>query len=105
MPHAAMRAKFRISSLSAYPDPQSFITGGGKPEDYRISSQTLVFYPVSKAGPYPSDGSDEDNTYARYSPSGRLELTIANPALQGKFKEGDTFYLDFIPVDVEVKAG
>ena len=47
---------------------------------------------------YPEDGSDEDNTYAKFSPSGELTLTIANPALIGKIQPGETYYLDFVPV-------
>lgn len=77
-----MRAKMRITSITVH-----------NPE-----YEELLFYPVSKDGPYPSDGSDEDNSYAKYSPSGELKLCIANPALIGKFKVGDTFYLDFTPV-------
>lgn len=48
---------------------------------------------------YPSDGSDEDNTYAKFSPSGSLSLTVANPALVGKFAEGEKYYLDFTKAD------
>lgn len=44
---------------------------------------------------YPVDGSDEDNTYAKFSPMGELKLTIANPALLGKIQPGTKFYLDF----------
>lgn len=52
---------------------------------------------VSKSDGYPADGSDENNTFAKFSPSGKLELQIANPALIGRFENGDTFYLDFTP--------
>jgi hypothetical protein len=52
---------------------------------------------VAGNGSYPEDGSDEDNTYAKFSPSGELELTIANPALLGKIEPGQKFYLDFTP--------
>lgn len=44
---------------------------------------------------YPADGSDEDNTYAKFSPSGELTLTIANPVLVGKIEPGTKFYIDF----------
>ncbi|MHB1086124.1 MAG: hypothetical protein ACYCZ0_00055 [Minisyncoccota bacterium] len=44
---------------------------------------------------YPADGSDEDNTYAKFSPGGELSLTIANPNLVGKIEPGTKFYLDF----------
>ena len=48
---------------------------------------------------YPADGSDEDNTYAKFSPAGELTLTIANPALVGKIEPGTSFYLDFTKVE------
>lgn len=48
---------------------------------------------------YPADGMDEDNTYAKFSPSADFRLTIANPALLGKFKNGDKFYVDFSPAE------
>lgn len=57
--------------------------------------EKLTMNPVCKSGPYPDDGSDEDNTYAKFSPSGALTLQIQNPALYGKFKPGQKFYLDF----------
>jgi hypothetical protein len=63
------------------------------------TSEKLEMRAVAKSGSYPEDGSDEDNTYARYSPDGQLSLTVANPALHGKFKAGDKFYLDFTPAD------
>lgn len=54
---------------------------------------------VCRSSPYPDDGADEDNTYAKFSPSGLLELTIANPALVGKIEPGQKFYLDFTAAD------
>ena len=33
---------------------------------------------VGPKGSYPADGSDEDNTYAKFSPQGALTLTIVN---------------------------
>lgn len=50
---------------------------------------------VAKSGAYPENGHDEDNSFAKFSPSGHLELTIANPALVGKIEPGQKFYLDF----------
>lgn len=43
---------------------------------------------------YPADGSDEDNTYARYSPSADFRLSVANPALFGMFKPEQRYYVD-----------
>lgn len=54
---------------------------------------------VARPAGYPATGLDEDNTYAKFSPSGELTLTIANPALIGKIEPGTTFYLDFTKVE------
>ena len=54
---------------------------------------------VAKSGAYPTDGSDEDNTYAKFSPMGELTLSIANPELIGKIEPGTKFYLDFTPAE------
>ena len=66
-------------------------------------SDNIVMVPVCRSTPYPADGSDEDNTYAKFSPCGRLELTIANPALLGLFRPGQKFYVDFTPVPDDKK--
>lgn len=76
-----MRAKFKIIKIDRYE-----------------TCETLHFCAVSKDSAYPPDGSDEDNTYAKFSPCGELKLTVANPALLGKFAEGDKFYLDFTKI-------
>ncbi|TIT90401.1 MAG: hypothetical protein E5W41_00310 [Mesorhizobium sp.] len=82
----AMRAKVRVTNIQSYP------TAGP------TTHETLTFSFPSKDGAYPDDGSDEDQQFAKFSPVGALSLTIANPALLGKFAIGDTFYLDFVPV-------
>lgn len=76
----AMRAKMKINHIDK--------------RNREHGQETLYFNPVA-ASRYPDDGSDENNTYAKYSPSGMLSLTIANPALLGQFSEGDEYYLDF----------
>ena len=80
----AMRAKMRISHIEVYANQE------GDP-----TQETMNFQAVSRSDGYPADGSDEDNTYAKFSPSGNLSLTVANPALLGKFKVGEKYYLDF----------
>ena len=45
------------------------------------------------------NGCDEDNTYARLTPSASLELTVTNQALLGKFKPSDKFYVDFTKIE------
>lgn len=76
-----MRAKVRVSSVEKVGD-----------------CELLTFHPVAKSDAYPADGSDENNTYARWSPSGRFELTVANPNLHGKYEVGQEYYVDFTPV-------
>lgn len=73
-----MRAKMIVTKIERFP------------ESDRISCVA-----VARSTPYPADGSDEDNTFAKFSPSGELSLTIANPALVGKIEPGTKFYLDF----------
>jgi len=63
------------------------------------NSENLYFSAVCKSGSYPGDGSDEDNTYARYSPSASFMISVANPALHGQFKPGQKFYVDFTPAE------
>lgn len=79
-----MRAKFVISRVEKY-----------------ATSEKVVFNAVGKSTAYPEDGSDEDNTYAKYSPSAECSIHIANPALLGKFNPGEKFYVDFTPVPAE----
>lgn len=83
----AMRAKVKITNIAPY-----------KNEAGEVQIEALTFNFPAKDGAYPADGSDEDQSFARYSPSGALSLTIANPALIGKFAVGDKFYLDFVPI-------
>jgi hypothetical protein len=54
---------------------------------------------VCKPEGYPEDGSDENNTYAKFTPQGDLSLTIANEALFGKLLPGQEFYIDFTLAD------
>lgn len=60
--------------------------------------ETLSMHAVA-ASRYPEDGSDEDNTYAKFSPGAQLHINIANPDLFGQFKVGDKYYVDFTPAE------
>lgn len=73
-----MRAKMQVASVERF-----------------ATTEKLSMHCVAKSGAYPEDGSDEDNTFAKFSPSGNLTLTIANPNLIGKFTPGQKFYVDF----------
>ena len=82
----SMRAKFVVSGVQEHFNDEAKTIKSG---------ETLTMFPVAKSGPYPEDGSDEDNTFARWSPSGSLTLFIANPNLWGKYTAGSKHYLDF----------
>lgn len=67
------------------------------------TSERLVFNPVP-AKSYGADGADEDNTYAKFSPSGEFQLQVMNPNLLGQFKPGEKYYVDFTPVPADGEA-
>ena len=73
-----MRAKMIVNRVERFP-----------------GSDRITCAAVCRPDKYPDDGSDDDNTYAKFSPQGELTLTIANPALVGKIEPGRKFYLDF----------
>lgn len=81
-----MRAKVRVSAIV----PAGPYADGQPTEVLHLSG-------VAKNSAYPADGSDEDNSFARWSPSVVFQMHIANPVLVGTFSVGDTFYVDFIP--------
>ena len=66
-----------------------------KVESVRLTEygETIEAAPV--CGDFGPNGESEDNTYARFTPSGSLSLTINNPDLLGKIKPGQKFYVDF----------
>lgn len=65
-----------------------------KNNEGEVTSELVRFHGVPKTI-YDSTGADEDNTFAKYSPSAELSIYIANPELFGKFAAGDKFYVDF----------
>lgn len=85
---AAMRAKFIVSGVTAAKDSHD-----------RTVGERLQFNAVCKPDGYPADGSDEDNTFAKFSPSASCEIYVANPALFGKFEVGEKYYVDFLKAD------
>ena len=80
-----MRAKMKVSGVNHHND----------------DCETLEFSAVYKSDGYPADGSDENNTYAKWTPAAHLKMTVTNPALIGKFEVGQEFYVDFSSVDKE----
>lgn len=81
-----MRAKLRVGAVLPLPN-----------SDGKVVQERVSFHGVARNSAYPEDGSDENNTYAKFSPSAVLDIVIANPALIGGFAVGDTFYVDFEP--------
>lgn len=80
-----MRAKLRLSEVKQHPQPSGEV------------HEDLKFFAVT-ASPFDAAGNSEDNTYARWTPSAELKMSITNPALIGTMNSGDEFYVDFIRV-------
>lgn len=78
---STMRAKMKVTNVQS-----------------NVGSERLSFSAVSKSSAYPNDGSDENNTFAKWTPQADLNMTINNPELIGKFQIGAIFYLDFTEV-------
>lgn len=83
-----MRAKMVVSSVLPVFDADKEKVG-----------ELVNFHAVARNTYAGTDGTDEDNTFARYSPSAHTAIHIANPALLGRFEPGQKFYVDFTPVD------
>ena len=66
-----VRAKFRVTS---------------KNEDGDLT--TIILMPVC-------DGSEENKTFWKYTPSGEIKLGCCNPAASEKFVENAEYYVDF----------
>jgi hypothetical protein len=77
-----MRAKLKVTNITTYESSTAI---------------GVTFNAVCKKEAYPSDGIDEDNTFARWTPSAELKMQIANPDLIDKFELGQEFYVDFTP--------
>jgi hypothetical protein len=73
-----MRAKMKVESVQRFE-----------------GREVLKMHAVAKSSGYPDDGSDEDNTFAKFTPGANLEMTISNPTLHGQFSPGQKFYVDF----------
>lgn len=82
-----MRAKLYVTGI------EERFSGDTKAGNSK-SSETLHMSAVA-AKEYPADGSDEDNTYAKWSPNATFTICVNNPALFGQFKVGEKYYVDF----------
>lgn len=75
-----MRAKFTLETLSRNND------GNGK----------LVFRAVYS-------GSEENDKFFKYTPSGTIDLEVVSKAVLDTLKEGAEYYVDFTQVESEPK--
>jgi hypothetical protein len=76
-----MRAKFKVESVTKFEGQ----------ENLKLSAVC-----ANSFGP---NGESEDNDFARYTPSGDLQMTVNNPDLLGKINPGEKYYLDFTKAD------
>lgn len=79
----SVRAKFYVSEVKHQATP------GSDP------CATIVMAPVF--GTY-GDGKVNES-WSRYTPSGKLEMTVTNPAAIEKFEVGRAYFVDFTPAD------
>ena len=82
-----MRAKFLVTEVTPYE------------RDGVVVQENVKFRAVPKPEGYPEDGSDEDNTFAKFTPSAELSISINNPALFGQHQVGQKWYADFSSAD------
>lgn len=76
-----MRAKLQVLSVTKYGTPPT--------------SASVSMSAVTGDKPFGPNGENEDNTFARYTPSASFSASINNPELLDFFAQGDKFYLDF----------
>lgn len=81
---SVMRAKMMVTKVDQLNPPEAI------PAMMRLEMTAVT------DRPFDADGQSDDNTYARWTPSGTLSLSVTNPNLFDKFKYGQKFYLDFI---------
>ena len=77
-----MRAKFVVAEVTKHDN-----------------CEAIKFRAACKSDGYPADGTDENNTFARFTPAADLSITITNPALLGQFEVGQQYYADFSKAD------
>ena len=74
----AVRGKFSVSEITQYPWTEG---------------RRVILTAVTG-----ESGLPEDARYHKYTPSGRIDILIDNPAALEQFKIGQSVYVDFTPV-------
>jgi len=80
---STMRAKFFVTKVE-----------GSEATTTPPTSEGITMIAVTEK-PFDAGGNSEDNSFATWTPSGELKMTITNPNLLGVIKEGQKYYLDF----------
>lgn len=73
-----MRAKFQVTEVGLH-----------SPDCEEIKMRAV------SDGAFDPEGNSEDSSFARWTPSGELSITITNPNLLGTFATGEKYYLHF----------
>ena len=82
-----MRAKLLVVSVTPYAPPNG-----------DVQNEKVTFTAV--CGPsFDAAGLSEDNTFAKWTPSADMSITITNPALFGAHVVGEKYYVDFTKAD------
>lgn len=71
-----LRAKFRVDEL----------TGNDEMTEFTVKMSAVT------------GGSEENNDFNKYTPSGYFEMYVDNPKAKDFFKEGESIYLDLTKV-------
>lgn len=77
-----VRAKFRCQSVTHLTT--------ASPGDVAAH---ITFFPVYE------DGSGKNASWSKYTPNGKLEMTVTNPDAIAAFELGKSYYLDFTPAE------
>jgi hypothetical protein len=93
-PNIIMQARVVIEKITVVRDKAKDDGSEGP-----VTAEHIAFRAVSKEdGPYGEDGLDANNSFARFSPSLDIQMSITNPALFDQYHEGQVFNLGFDPI-------
>jgi hypothetical protein len=82
-----VRAKFYVNSVT-----KNGYSADGKPKTSNMQVELSAVYA-------PKDDKSENHRFWENTPSGKVTLSVNSPACFEFFKEGEEFYVDFIPAN------
>lgn len=97
----AVRAKFNVTNVSKNQLTKT-TDQNGNPWEYHQTNVSLA--PVYVDNDQRKAGNTENEVFGRYTPNGKIELTIKNDAAAEQFAVDQEFYVDFTPAAVPVEA-